>query len=117
MIPEPFHKSAAFQKGFYISLAVNVAGLVFACSIMSLGFVGAGMSSSTPEDLREIWYSFVWTAFCCPTVLNLGLLAFNAFEWARHKDARIWPGWLAGLALVGIPLCLLAVFSVLVGGV
>ena len=116
MIPEPFYKSSAFLQGFFVSLGVNASGLMFACSVMALGFVGAGMSSQPTEELRETWYSFVWLAFCCPTVLNLGLLAFNAFTWSRSKDARIWPGWLAGLMLVGIPLCLLAVFSVLIGG-
>jgi hypothetical protein len=91
-------------------------GLMFACSVMALGFVGAGMSSGSTEELRETWYSFVWTAFCCPTVLNLGLLASCAFEAARKKDARIWLGWLAGLAIMLLPLLLLAVFSVMVGG-
>lgn len=116
MSAEPFYKSPAFQKGFLISLSANGAGLMFACSMMGLGFVGAGMSSGSTEELRETWYSFVWTAFCCPTALNLGLLAFCAFEAARKKEARIWLGWLAGLGIMLIPLLLLAVFSVMVGG-
>ena len=116
MTPEPFYKSGAFQNGFWISLAVNSVGLMFACSVMALGFVGAGMSSSTPEYLREIWYSFVWTAFCCPAVLNTGLLALIAFEATRKKDGRVWLGWLVGLGIALIPLLILAVFSVLIGG-
>jgi hypothetical protein len=83
MTPEPFYKSSAFLQGFFVSLGVNAFGLMFACSVMAPGLVGAGMSSQLPDELRETWYSFVW---------------------------------LAGLALVGIPLCLLAVFSVLIGG-
>ena len=117
MTPESFYKSGAFQNGFWISLAVNGVGLLFACSVMGLGFVGAGMSSSTPEDLRQTWYSFVWLAFCCPAFLNTGLLAYTAFEAARKKDGRVWLGWLAGLGIALIPLLILAVFSVLIGGV
>jgi hypothetical protein len=45
MSAEPFYKSPAFQKGFWVSLALNSSGLMFACSVMALGFVGAGMSS------------------------------------------------------------------------
>jgi hypothetical protein len=116
MSTEPFYKSGAFQKGFFISLAVNGVGLMFACSLMALGFVGAGMSSGTPEDLRQIWYSFVWTAFCCPAVLNTGLLAYIAFKATRQKEGRIWAGWLAGLGIALIPLLILATFSVLMGG-
>lgn len=116
MTTEPVYKSGAFQKGFFASLAANGAGLMFACSLLALGFVGMGMSSSTPEDLRQNWYSFVWTAFCCPATLNMGLLAYVAFEAARKKDNRIWPGWLTGLAIALIPLLILAIFSVLIGG-
>jgi hypothetical protein len=116
MTPAPFHQSGAFQKGFFVSLSVNGAGLLFACSVMALGFVGAGMSSSTPADLRQIWYSFVWTAFCCPAVLNTGLLAFIAFEAARKKEPQVWLGWLVGLGIALIPLLLLAAFSVAIGG-
>jgi hypothetical protein len=101
---------------FITSLAVNGLGLVFACSVMALGFVGAGMSSQPPEELRKTWYSFVWLAFCCPAALNLGLLAFTAWQAARQREARAWLGWLGGLAVAGIPLCLLAVFSALIGG-
>jgi hypothetical protein len=116
MTPEPFYKSSAFQKGFFVSLSVNGVGLMFACSVMALGFVGAGMSSGTTEQLRETWYAFVWTAFCCPAVLNTGLLAFIALEAARKKDGGVWLGWLVGLGIALIPLLILAVFSVLIGG-
>jgi hypothetical protein len=116
MTPEPFYKSGGFQKGFLISLSVNGVGLMFACSVMALGFVGAGMSSGTTEQLRETWYSFIWTAFCCPAFLNTGLLAYTAFEATRKKEGRIWLGWPAGLGIALIPLLILAVFSVLIGG-
>ena len=116
MSAEPFYKSSAFQKGFLVSLTANGAGLFFACPVLALGFLGAGLSSGTTAELRENWYSFVGLAFCCPAVLNTGLLAFVAFEAARKREPQIWLGWLVGLGIGLIPLTILAVFSVLVGG-
>jgi hypothetical protein len=116
MTPEPFYKSGAFQNNLVISLALNGVGLMFACSVLGFGFLGVGLSSSTPEDLRQIWYSFVWLAFCCPATLNTGLLAYTAFEARRKQDTRVWQGWLAGLGLMFIPFLCLALFSAAMGG-
>jgi len=116
MMSDPFYKSGAFQKGFFVSLAVTGTGVVFACPVLGLGFLGAGLSSSPPEELRQTWYSFVWTAFCCPAFLNTGLLAYIACEATRKKEGRIWLGWLAGQGIALIPFLILALFSVLIGG-
>ncbi len=116
MTPEPFYKSRAFQNNLVISLALNGVGLMFACSVLGVGFMGAGMSSGTTADLRETWYSFVWLAFCCPGMLNTGLLAYTAFEARRKQDARVWQGWLLGLGLMLLPFSCLIAFSVAMGG-
>ncbi len=112
-----FSISGAFQKGVLVALAANGAGLLCACPVLALGFLGAGLSSGTTADLRANWYSFVGLAFCVPAVLNTGVLAWVAYEAARKKEPQIWLGWLTGLAIALIPLLVLAIFSILIGGV
>lgn len=112
---ESVFRSAPFGKGLFVALAANGAGLLFACSVLAFGFFGVGMSSQPPDELRQTWNSFAALAFCCPGVLNLGVLGYVVFDALQTKDNRIWAGWALGLGIAALPLCLLGVFSALIG--